>query len=150
VLGLSGLCLSVGDHSADPQAAFDLVRFVSSNETRTPLLSQERDLVPYRQTHFSDPTAWVGRGTSASQASQYSAAVRATFEAENVVTALRIPGSRRYLEALDAALEAALTGRAPPREALEEAARKWQQITEELGLDAQRGYYEKCLGLATL
>lgn len=150
VLGSSGLCLSVGRGSTAAEAAFDLVRFVCSNESRTPLLSRERDLVPYRQAHFSEPSAWVGRGTSASQAAQYTEAVRSALETEDVVVPLRIPGSRRYMEALDAALEAALTGRTPPRDALEEAARKWERITEELGSEAQRRYYEQSLGLPAL
>jgi multiple sugar transport system substrate-binding protein len=148
VLGASGQCLSVSAGSKHPEAAFDLVRFLCANEARTPLRSPGRDLVPYRTAHFSEPTAWVGPDMKAGQASQYVEAVRAAFESDAVVPALRIPGSRRYMDALDAALEAALTGRAAPPEALEDAASKWEQITEELGLEAQRAHYRRSLGLA--
>lgn len=149
VLGLSGQGLSVGTACKDADAAFDLVRFLCENEARTPLFAQERDLVPYRAAHLAEPLNWVGRGTSAATAAEYAGAARAAFQADDVVSPLCISGSRRYMRALDDALEAALTGRAPPREALEAAAQQWEKITAELGTDAQRVQYTRSMGLST-
>jgi multiple sugar transport system substrate-binding protein len=57
----------------------------------------------------------------------------------------RIPGSDRYYRALDQALHAALTGELKPQKALAQAAKEWEQITDELGRDLQGGLYRASL-----
>ncbi|NLF09083.1 MAG: ABC transporter substrate-binding protein, partial [Pirellulaceae bacterium] len=60
---------------------------------------------------------------------------------------LRIPGRAEYLAALDEAVAAALDGRSPPKDALEQAAQKWREITNRLDADKQKSAYRHCVGL---
>ncbi|NJN81072.1 MAG: hypothetical protein HC802_01475 [Caldilineaceae bacterium] len=53
---------------------------------------------------------------------------------------LGIPGAREYMEALDQAITSAYAG-TDPQTALDEAAAKWDEITERLGRDAQKDAY---------
>lgn len=57
---------------------------------------------------------------------------------------LGIPGGREYADAVDQALTAAYAG-TDPQAALDEAAAKWVEITERLGLEAQKQQYEAWL-----
>ena len=51
-----------------------------------------------------------------------------------------IPGARQYLEAVDNACTAAYAG-TDPQEALDTAAARWDAITENLGVEAQKEAY---------
>jgi len=48
-----------------------------------------------------------------------------------------LPGRAEYLTALDEAVHAAIGGKKSPAEALSEAAAKWHEITERLGMERQ-------------
>ncbi len=63
---------------------------------------------------------------------------------------LRIPGAARYFDAIDAQISLALAGIKTPQEALDDAAREWDLITEELGRDAQLRAFRASLGLPPL
>ncbi|NJN99759.1 MAG: hypothetical protein HC875_39485 [Anaerolineales bacterium] len=54
---------------------------------------------------------------------------------------LGIPGAREYTEALDNAITSAYAG-TDPKEALDEAATKWEEITDRLGRDTQQAAYD--------
>ncbi len=53
---------------------------------------------------------------------------------------LGIPGGREYMEALDIAITSAFAG-TDPQEALDQAAERWEEITDRLGRDSQRDAY---------
>ena len=60
---------------------------------------------------------------------------------------LRIPGGFEYYDTLDIAVQRALAGQVTPKEALDEAAKKWQEITERFGRDKQKAKYRAAMGL---
>ena len=62
----------------------------------------------------------------------------------------RIPGVDQYMAALDVAVRSALQNSVTPSEALVEAARQWEKITDSLGRDSQREAYLKHLGISDL
>ena len=57
----------------------------------------------------------------------------------------RFPGRDRYLAVLDDAVHEAVRGAKPPAECLQAAAERWQTITRELGVPAQRTAYLRSL-----
>ena len=73
--------------------------------------------------------------------------MQASLSEHEILHAPRIPGRERYLAALDEAVQRALAGEAAPQTALDEAARRWREITAELGVDSQRNAYRRCLGM---
>jgi hypothetical protein len=70
-----------------------------------------------------------------------------TLNREQCLFALRIPGRAAYLKSLDEAVEQAVRGQKPPREALLQTAAQWRQITKGLGIETQRAAYRHSLGL---
>ena len=60
---------------------------------------------------------------------------------------LRIPGCTRYLEALDTAVHRAVAGELDAAAALQEAAARWREITNELGHEQQREAFQHSIGL---
>lgn len=80
-------------------------------------------------------------------AAQYAEMTQTTLCRPQWLFPLRIPGRRRYLAALDEAVQRAVRGDQAPDEALAEAAETWRQITDQLGLQRQREAYWDSLGL---
>ena len=58
---------------------------------------------------------------------------------------LNIPGAAQYLDALDLAVNKALSGEADPKAALDAAAEDWKGITERLGADNQKKFWNQAL-----
>ena len=57
----------------------------------------------------------------------------------------RIPGVDEYVAALDDAVKAAALGKVAPQAALQQAAERWEQITDAHGRETQRDAYLKHL-----
>jgi multiple sugar transport system substrate-binding protein len=87
------------------------------------------------------------RGWTPEEADAYATTLASALERPDAVVDLRIPGRERYNQALDEGLARALSGEVDAPTALEEVARRWKGITEELGVEAQRNDYKASLGL---
>jgi hypothetical protein len=59
---------------------------------------------------------------------------------------MRLPGRLDYLAAIDKAVQQAASGEMAPAEALAEAAARWREISEKLGIEAQRKASARSLG----
>ncbi|NQT40212.1 MAG: hypothetical protein HQ581_22155, partial [Planctomycetes bacterium] len=101
----------------------------------------------FRNTHASAPGAWVESPLTGPEAPDYAAVVSRALSRPQRLFALRLPGRREYLAALDQAVADAVAGKHPPVDALRTAAEQWQQITETHGVDSQREAYRHSLGL---
>ncbi len=128
--------LTVSTDSANKEAAYLFAQWMTSPDIslqRVMLPFSLRD--PYRMSHFSAPlyrTAWP-------EAGEYLDTLR--DGAMNGQFDLGIPGAREYLEALDNAVTGAYAGK-DPKAALDEAAARWDSITERLGVENQKKAYE--------
>ncbi|GAI09933.1 unnamed protein product [marine sediment metagenome] len=60
---------------------------------------------------------------------------------------LRIPGGFEYYDALDLGVQEAITGKKTPKQALDEVAKKWDEITNRLGREEQLVKYRAAMGL---
>jgi multiple sugar transport system substrate-binding protein len=150
LLGLSGRLASLCEGSANSPAAFQLLAWLSGKNWGSDIgsvSSASPATTLYRRSQLRLTQPWVDAGTDIEAARQYGESVRDALNRTTYLLALRIPGHDRYLAALDAAVAQALGGEASPKEALATAAAQWNQITDELGRDAQRQAYRNSLGL---
>ncbi len=144
VAGRSGFVSAQSDH---PDAAFQLLFWLSGEEQGAQFAAASPATTLFRESHLAAPSPWVEPPVPEAAAQQYAAEVDAALRREQYIFALRIPGRQEYLAALDQAVMAAVCGEAQPAEALEQAADQWQAITERLGIEKQQAAYQRSLGL---
>ncbi len=131
-----GFNMAVSADSANKECAYLFVQWMTSPDVslqRVMLPFALRD--PYRISHFESPlyrSAWP-------EAPEYLDKLQ---EATTGQWELGIPGSREYMEAIDNAVTASYAGK-DPQEALDEAAERWNEITERLGVESQKAAYER-------
>ncbi|MBX3062693.1 MAG: extracellular solute-binding protein [Anaerolineae bacterium] len=105
---------------------------------------------PYRLSQFSDLDAWVKAGFSETAAKNYLGAIEGSLSSPNMVLDLSIPSTNRYLQVtLDTVVSQYLAGEFTAEEAAKEIANQWNEISDEVGRDAQFQAYLGSLGIAT-
>lgn len=132
----AGLVASLSANCRQSGRATLLLSWLQKPETRQSLSA----IVPGIQATMSMTSADIGLPQVNSRAAELSTIATQSHE-------LRLPRAEEYRSALADALVEILQGAAPPREALEKAAAKWQKITESRGRLTQRADYERSLGL---
>ncbi len=130
-----GFALGVSPDSPNKDAAYLFAQWMNSPET-----SMKRVMLPYalrdpfRKEHYTSPEyrgLWSNAGDYLDTLE--AGAMKGQYE-------LGVPGAREYMDALDKAITAAYAG-TDPKAALDEAAVKWNEITDRLGRDAQKEAY---------
>jgi multiple sugar transport system substrate-binding protein len=130
-----GFALGVSPDSQNKDAAYLFAQWMNSPET-----SMKRVMLPYalrdpfRKEHYASPeyrALWSNAGDYLDTLE--AGAMKGQYE-------LGVPGAREYMDALDKAITAAYAG-TDPKAALDEAAVKWNEITDRLGRDAQKEAY---------
>jgi len=133
-----GFNLAVSADSKNKEAAYLWIQWMTSPEIslqRVMLPFTLRD--PFRLSHFDSPlyrSAWPDAG-------EYLDTLR---NADTGQWELGIPGAREYMEAIDIACTSAYAGK-DPKAAMDEAAARWDEITDRLGVDSQKEHYNKWL-----
>ncbi|MGW8258069.1 MAG: hypothetical protein ACWGMZ_11325 [Thermoguttaceae bacterium] len=145
-LSISGLSGVVSRESAEKDAAFQLLLWLSSAQNSVQTSARSPATTLFCRSQTKQPRAWVEKTVSALAAAKYAEITAKTLRREQWI-ALRIPGREEYLATLDQAVRAAVRGELTPSEALSKAAKKWQQITEKIGVEQQRKAYLLSLGL---
>ncbi len=135
-----GFALGVAGGSKNKEAAYLFIQWMNSPE-----ISLERVMLPYalrdpfRKSHFQSDkyrALWPSAGEYLDVLNK--SALRGQYE-------LGIPGAFDYNAALNAAIFASYAGQSP-QVVLDEAAQKWQRITEMRGLETQKSAYNNWLG----
>ena len=93
------------------------------------------------------PDDWVDAQLAGEAAREFAIVVGDSQRLPAWMAVPRIPGRDRYLATLDEAVRKAVRGEKSTGEALAEAAQQWNTITTELGKDAQKKAYRRCLGV---
>jgi len=107
---------------------------------------------PGASIHFlpTDGTAdlkgYKDAGWNESDLKFYLKAYHQNFFAKVMLPYLRINGAEEYWRALDQNLSGTMIGELKPKEALDRTAKKWQEITERRGRDAQLKQYQRSIG----
>jgi len=134
--------------SQNPQAAWGFVKFMASPEiSAEDVASPDSGMQPWRKSHLTNLDPWVKAGWNREDAEAYVKSIVATTDHPNAVFDLRIPGASRYQEAVELQLTRALAGEISPQEAMDQAAKDLNKITDELGREEQIAAYKAHLGL---
>ena len=134
-----GFNLSVSADSKNKECAYLFIQWMNSPQTslqRVMLPFALRD--PFRESHYASPlyrSLWPAAGDYLD--TLHAAGMNGQYE-------LGIPGGREYAEAVDQALTSAYAGE-DPQAALDEAAKKWNEITDRIGREDQKTSYSKWL-----
>jgi multiple sugar transport system substrate-binding protein len=103
---------------------------------------------PYRTSQFLNRQGWVEAGMSPQAASDYLGAIEGSLASPNMVLDLRIPQNQRYQQVvLDQAVSQYMAGEIDLEEAIQQIVVGWEEITEELGREAQLDAYLGTLGV---
>jgi multiple sugar transport system substrate-binding protein len=127
------------------EAAWDLVAHLAGKELSLWMCVYAVGANPYRKSHF-DTTDWTAIGYAEDDVQEYLRSIRTSFDHPNRIVDLRIPGTLRYFQAAEEECTRAITGDVDAPTALDNAARRWDEITDELGRDRQRAFYQDTLG----
>jgi multiple sugar transport system substrate-binding protein len=105
---------------------------------------------PYRLSMFESIDPWVEAGFSETAAQNYLSAIEDSLSSENMVLDLSIPSTNRYLQVtLDTVVSQYLAGEFTAEEAAQEIFNQWNEISNEVGRDAQHAAYLASLGIST-
>jgi len=105
---------------------------------------------PYRLSQFESIDSWVAAGFSEAAATNYLGAIQGSLSSENMVLDLSIPATNRYLQVtLDTVVNQYLAGEFTAEEAAQEIYNQWNEISDEIGRDAQHQAYLASLGIDT-
>jgi ABC-type glycerol-3-phosphate transport system substrate-binding protein len=147
LLDVAGRLGTVTSRSQWPEVSFGLLLWLSDQQWSRQTSAASPATTIFRQADVSDPQAWVEKVMPATAASQYARLTQQTLSRQQWLFALRISGRGEYLKALDEAVQQAVLGQKPPKEALRQAAARWREITKRHGTEAQRAAYRHSLGL---
>jgi multiple sugar transport system substrate-binding protein len=105
---------------------------------------------PYRLSQFQSLDSWVAAGFSETAAENYMQAIDGSLSSPNMVLDLSIPATNRYLQVtLDTVVSQYLAGEFTAEEAAQEIYNQWNEISDEVGRDAQHQAYLASLGIQT-
>ena len=113
LLAISGRLGVVNAKSANTQAAFQLLLWLSDDRMSPQISAASPATTLFRQSNLKSPGQWVEKPVSALAAVQYGDATEAALRHEQWLGALRMPGRAEYLAALDEAVAAAVRARKP-------------------------------------
>ncbi len=147
LLGISGRIGCVSAKSKHHDAAWQLLAWLSGPKWSDRVAAESAAVTVYRRSQLNASEQWVDVSIGGPAALEYAQVVERSLNAEEGLSAPRIPGRRRYLEALDQAVAQAVRDETTSQAALDAAAAAWAEITAELGLERQRAAYRRSLGL---
>ncbi|MBN1296507.1 extracellular solute-binding protein [bacterium] len=146
-LAFGGWAFGLTSTCKAPELAYKFISYVSTPERSLEAVLNPRSArQPYRKSHFANLEKWKEFGFS-DPAEEYIDAVDETLAHPNVRADLRIPGTGRYYDALDVGIARALAGEISAKQALDEVAARWDEITNELGRESQLKYYRDSIGV---
>ncbi|PID57636.1 ABC transporter substrate-binding protein [candidate division KSB3 bacterium] len=89
---------------------------------------------------------FTSQNWDAADVKDYTQAYHDNFFADTVQPYIRIPGGEEFWYKLDEHLNAAMAGQLTPQEALDRAAKDWNEVNERLGMEEQLKFYQESIG----
>jgi multiple sugar transport system substrate-binding protein len=131
------------------QAVYDYFSYVSQPaQSNVDVTIGATGFNPYRISQFGNLDPWLAGGFSENAANVYLGAIQSSLNSPNMVLDLRIPQNQRYQGvSLDTVVSQFLAGEFTAAEAAQEIYNQWEEITEELGREAQLAAYQGTLGI---
>lgn len=166
LIGFSGRLGAVSATSSYPDEALQLLGWLSAAWGQR-VSAASPDTTIYRHSQMASPDAWVDAGIESPAARSYAESVEQSLSRPENLLILRIPAADEYLQALDEAVAAVLAGDSTANDSADKAApevqakhdqeraatalaavaKRWNEITDRLGREAQRTAYRRSLGL---
>jgi ABC-type glycerol-3-phosphate transport system substrate-binding protein len=148
VLGVGDRLAGVTSSSRNAASAFKLLAWLAQPDL-TVQLARVGDgaAVPVRKSLASSAT-WYDRALSTSERIDLGKTLETALNGNEYLIVPRIPGIDEYLAALDEAVKQFALNHAKSEDVLQQAAEKWEKITEAHGREAQRQAYLKHLGIS--
>ncbi len=146
VIGYGDRLAGVTTSSRNAASAFKLLEWLARAETSSQFARADGGMMPARRS-LASSAKWYDPTTSASERAELGKELQTAMSGEKCLVIPRLLGVDDYMAALDEAVNAALIRSVDPKVALENAARRWEEITEARGRDAQREAYMRHLGI---
>lgn len=146
LVGARGQLIGVTSTTRNAAAAFRLLSWLASKNNSRSLATASPRVGNVRQSLGRLPDDWVGSGDRG-LAREVATAADASWRNEKQYGIPRILQVDRYMQVLNEAIAAALQSGDPAVGALDEAAQRWDAITDEVGRDRQREAYLRHLGV---
>jgi len=143
----NGWALFMASTSKKKDLGWQFMRyFVSPQVSLETVADPSGGYQPWRTSHSTNLTYWQSQGWGLGDAQQYVEAILDTTNHPNRVIDIRIPGSFRYGDVLEAELKNVVVGAKTPQKAMDDAAVRFEEITVDLGrapsIDAYRSHLE--------
>ncbi len=122
------------------EAAWDLVKHLSSRDITLWMNIYPSGMNPSRVSHFN-AADWTVAGYPEAVARQYLQSIADSYNHPNRIVDLRIPGQGEYWIAAEDEWTRAVSGELPAQEALDNAAAKWEDITDQYDRESQKALY---------
>jgi ABC-type glycerol-3-phosphate transport system substrate-binding protein len=148
LLAVAGRMAAVTASTSETRRAQGFVLWLAGSEVSQQVGSHSAATTLFRNAQIARSSRWTG-SLPAESSRQYADALSKTLSLPRAFPSLRLPGRLDYLAALDEAVRRSLDGQ-PAGESLAQAATAWQQITEKIGIQAQRRSNARSLGQADL
>lgn len=146
--GFNGHVWVVPKAAKNVEAAWSLVSYIDTPEARTlAMVAPGTGVQPSSYAQLKAIDVWVGAGFTEEDAKGYVGMIEDALGNKNSIADLRLPGFAEYQDAIELAVSIALAKQATPQEALDAAAKTWNEITDRLGRDLQLKLYREALGL---
>ena len=141
-----GWTSAVSNKSRQKSAAFDYLGFFFNTENHfSDLVIGRFGVNPCRKSDFN-VNFWIQKaGWNKSVARNYVNTLKQMSEKENKIIDLRIYQSRQYMHALSVGVYRAITGREEPQKALDGVAKRWEALTNQVGLEKQKKAYQQII-----
>jgi len=143
--GMAGWLAAVTTSTSQGAEAEDLAGWLCGAKVSSRIASRSRHGTLFRAAHKSELKLWA-KGLPGAAAEQYFDVVRQTQSRAQHLTSVRLPGSARYLAALDRAVNRSTVEGQDPQASLDQAADDWRKITAELGIAPQRAALSRSRG----
>jgi multiple sugar transport system substrate-binding protein len=146
--GWSGAINAAAD-AAKKDAAYAFISYMSQPaQSKEDVTLGKTGFNPYRTSHFEDPAPWKAVGMSDAAAENYLGAIKSSLQSPNMVLDLRIPKTKEYeQDVLDTAVSQYIAGELTVEETMKQISDGWNQITDQVGRDAQLKAYQDSLGV---
>jgi multiple sugar transport system substrate-binding protein len=127
-----------------PDQCWDFINYMLSPEVSSvDVASPDSGFQPWRISHSTNLDPWVKAGWDRADAEAYIKNTLAVTDNPNSVIDLRVPGASNYFEAIfEPYLTTILSGEKTAKEALDQVAAEWNTLTDRLGRDKQKEYYQ--------
>jgi multiple sugar transport system substrate-binding protein len=128
-----GWNLGIPKYSKHKGAAAQFINFITRPDISLKIvIDPATSLDPYRISHYRSPDFRVAWGAAGEYLDAIEANLRQGFPD------LLIPGAAEYMDALDYQLTLAYAGQKSARDALNDAAKEWGEITKRMGVEEQK------------